>query len=82
MNDHRISRRSFLAAAGMAGAAAWCRTMPIIRCSRCPHRLRRCCFQRSIVRGFLCRRFLGSSPERGADRVCRRLSHRDVERYR
>ena len=42
MNDHRISRRSFLAAAGMAGAAAALT-----------------CFQRSIVRGFLCRRFLG-----------------------
>ena len=68
MNDHRISRRRFLAAAGMAG--------------RCPHRLRRCCFQRSIVRGFLCRRFLGGSPERGVDRVCRRLPHRDTECYR
>ena len=66
MNDHRISRRSFLAAAGMAGAAA----------------ARRCCFQRSIVRGFLCRRFLGGSPERGVDRVCRRLPHRDTECYR
>ena len=69
MNDHRISRRSFLAAAGMAGAAA-----ALTACGGC--------FQRSIVRGFLCRRFLGSSPERGADCVCRRLSHRDVERYR
>ena len=69
MNDHRIPRRSFLAAAGMAGAAA---ALTDLR--------RR--FQRSIVRGFLCRRFLGSSPERGADRVCRRLPHRDAERYR
>ena len=59
MNDHRISRRSFLVAAGMAGAAA-----------------------ALTARGFLCRRFLGSSPERGADRVCRRLPHRDAERYR
>ena len=73
MNDHRISRRSFLAAVGMAGCL-WCSS----GCC-CPHRLRRCCFQRSIVRGFLCRRFLGSSTERGVDRVCRRLPHRDTE---
>ena len=57
MNDHRISRRSFLAAAGMAGAAA-----ALTACG-----------------GFLCRRFLGSSTERGVDRVCRRLPHRDTE---
>ena len=63
MNDHRISRRSFLAAAGMAGATAAFTA----------------CFQRSIVRGFLCRRFLASSTERGVDRVCRRFPHRDTE---
>ena len=59
MNDHRISRRSFLTAAGMAGAAAALTAYGSGSVRRRAHWLRRCCFQRSIVRGFLCRRFPG-----------------------
>ena len=52
------------------------------RCSRCPYCLRRRCFQHSRFRGILCRRFFTSSQERGADRVCRRIPHRDPHRHR
>ena len=85
MNDHRISRRSFLAAAGIAGAAAAltaCGGAAGSEGSGCPHCLRRRCFQHSRFRGILCRRVFTSSPERGADRVCCRIPHRDPHRHR
>ena len=39
-------------------------------------------FGRLLARGILCRRFFTSSPEHGADRVCRRIPHRDPHRHR
>ena len=70
MNDHRISRRSFLAAAGMTGAAA-----ALTACGGAASSA-----VSSVASSAAASSEVSQSVE--LDRVCRRLPHRDAECYR